>query len=133
MMSKLFIPNDLLIELSSCARMTTAMIKSRPIQNRLHFADVIFKFIFMNENCWSLIQISLKFWLTISHHWFNFFAGVLDNIANDENAFEALTRLTEEIDLYKNPSGTRAAPARTCKDLAMAYPDKENGEDGKTV
>ena len=33
----------------------------RPRQNRRHFADDIFKCIFLNENVWILIKISLKF------------------------------------------------------------------------
>ena len=33
----------------------------RPRQNRRHFADDIFKCIFLNENVWILINISLKF------------------------------------------------------------------------
>ena len=33
----------------------------RPRQNRRHFADAIFKCIFLNENVWILINISLKF------------------------------------------------------------------------
>ncbi len=48
-------------------------------------------------------------------------------LQDNENAFEALTRITEEIEQYKNPTGTRAAPSRSCKDLAMAHPHFENG------
>ena len=33
----------------------------RPRQNRRHFADAIFKCIFLNENVWISINISLKF------------------------------------------------------------------------
>ena len=33
----------------------------RPSHNRRHFADDIFKCIFLNENVWILIKISLKF------------------------------------------------------------------------
>ena len=33
----------------------------RPKRNRRHFADAIFKSIFLNENVWSSIKISLKF------------------------------------------------------------------------
>ena len=33
----------------------------RPRQNGRHFADDIFKYIFLNENIWILIKISLKF------------------------------------------------------------------------
>ena len=33
----------------------------RPRQNRRHFADEIFKWIFLNENVWISIKISLKF------------------------------------------------------------------------
>ena len=35
----------------------------RPRQNGQHFPDVIFKCIFLNENVWILIKISLKFLL----------------------------------------------------------------------
>ena len=33
----------------------------RPIQNCRHFADAIFKFIFLKENVWISLKISLKF------------------------------------------------------------------------
>ena len=33
----------------------------RPRQNGCHFPDDIFKYIFLNENAWILIEISLKF------------------------------------------------------------------------
>ena len=33
----------------------------RPRQNGRHFADTIFKHIFLNENIWIPIKISLKF------------------------------------------------------------------------
>ena len=33
----------------------------RPRQNGRHFADDIFKYIFLNENVWIIIKISLKF------------------------------------------------------------------------
>ena len=35
--------------------------KLRPRQNGRHFADDIFKYIFLNENAWITIKISLKF------------------------------------------------------------------------
>ena len=42
--------------------------------NRHHFANSIFKYIFLNENAWILIEISLNLFLrvqfTIFHHWF---------------------------------------------------------------
>ena len=34
---------------------------SKPRWNRRHFADAIFKWIFLNKNAWILIRISLKF------------------------------------------------------------------------
>ena len=43
----------------------------RPRQNRRHFADEIFKCIFLNENVWISINISLKFVLK----------GLINNIA----------------------------------------------------
>ena len=39
----------------------TLVIKLRQRQNGKQFADDIFKSIFLYENCWILIQISLKF------------------------------------------------------------------------
>ena len=47
----------------------------RPRRNRCHFADDIFKCIFLNENEWISLRFSLKFVnrvriLTIFHHWF---------------------------------------------------------------
>ena len=38
-----------------------AFITSRPRQNWRHFADNIFKYIFLNESVWIAIKISLKF------------------------------------------------------------------------
>jgi hypothetical protein len=49
------------------------------------------------------------------------------DIKEDENAFEALVQIGEAIDAFKKPTGTRAAPARTCKDLALSHPDFDNG------
>ena len=40
---------------------TGAIITLRPRQNGRHFADAIFKCIFLNENAWIPIKISLKF------------------------------------------------------------------------
>ena len=37
----------------------------RPRQNGRHFADDVFKFIFLNENVWILIKISLRFVLRV--------------------------------------------------------------------
>ena len=45
----------------------------------------------------------------------------------DENAFEALERLQSVIDSYRNPTGEKEYPARTCKDLALAHPDFNDG------
>ena len=46
---------------SSC-KATSAVLKTlRPRQNRRHFADDIFTYIFLNENVWIPIKISLKF------------------------------------------------------------------------
>ena len=46
----------------------------RPRQNGRYFTDDIFKYIFLNENVWISIKISLKFvprvQLPISQHWF---------------------------------------------------------------
>ncbi len=50
---------------------------------------------------------------------------------NDEDAFEALQRLSEAIELYKNPTGSRQAPARTCMDLALSHPELQSGECGQ--
>ena len=48
----------------ACANMTTTPTEkntSRIAQNGLHFADDISKRIFLNENIWNSIKISLKF------------------------------------------------------------------------
>ena len=51
----------------------------RPSQNGRHFADAIFECIFMNENVWISLKISLKFVLkvelTIFQHWFRWWLG----------------------------------------------------------
>ena len=43
------------------ASFTACINTLRPRQNGCHFADDIFKCIFVNENVWILIKISLKF------------------------------------------------------------------------
>ena len=52
----------------------------RQIQNGRYFPDVIFKCIFLNENVWILLDISLKFvlgvQLTIFQHWFRSGLGI---------------------------------------------------------
>ena len=40
---------------------TSMYISMRPRQNGRHFTDDIFKFIFLNENIWISLKISLKF------------------------------------------------------------------------
>ena len=39
-----------------------------------------------------------------------------------------MTEIQEAIDAIRSPEGTAEAPARTCKDLALAHPELENGE-----
>ena len=48
-------------QLSSERVMTDLINTLRPIQNGRHFADNIFKSIFLNENLWILNEISLKY------------------------------------------------------------------------
>lgn len=45
-----------------------------------------------------------------------------------ENAFEALTEIEQALEAIRKPAGTQDAPARTCKDLAMAHPDLKSGK-----
>jgi len=56
-----------------------------------------------------------------------YFADQPSGAKPDENAFEAITRISETIEALRNPDGTQKAPARTCRDLALANPDFENG------
>ena len=50
----------------------------RPRQNGRHFADDIFKCIFLNENVSIVVKISLKFvQLTIFQHWFRWWLGAV--------------------------------------------------------
>ena len=51
--------NCTLVKQHSCCE--TLFNSLRPRQNGRHFADDIFKCIFLNENVWILIKISLKF------------------------------------------------------------------------
>ena len=44
-----------------CRRTRTSVNTLRPRQNGHHFTDDIYKYIFMNENVWISIKISLKF------------------------------------------------------------------------
>ena len=46
---------------SACSASISFLNTLRPRQNGHHFADDIFKCIFLNENIWILIKISLKF------------------------------------------------------------------------
>ena len=47
--------------IESCLDLHAGFNSLRPRQNRRHFADDIFKCIFLNENVWIAIKISLKF------------------------------------------------------------------------
>ena len=35
--------------------------------------------------------------------------------------------ISYRIDMYKNPNGSQAFPARTCRDLHMSYPELKSG------
>ena len=39
-----------------------------------------------------------------------------------------LALLHYQLELYKKPNGTKAFPAKTCKDLIMCYPDLKSGK-----
>lgn len=41
--------------------------------------------------------------------------------------YEAWKSLVEDFAKLKKPWGTRDNPAKTCRDLAAAYPDMESG------
>ena len=59
-----------------CMDRTWRINTLRPGQNGRHFADDIFKCIFLNENVWIPTKISLKFvQLTIFQHWFRYWLG----------------------------------------------------------
>ena len=52
-----------------------------------------------------------------------------DSLAQDaQTVFEVMNDIQEALDALRNPEGTADAPARTCKDLALAHPDLESGE-----
>ena len=40
----------------------------------------------------------------------------------------AYNQLQDKFKALMKPDGSAAAPAKTCRDLAAAYPDKENGQ-----
>ena len=42
--------------------------------------------------------------------------------------FEVMNNIREAVDSLRNPEGSADAPARTCKDLALAHPELESGE-----
>lgn len=51
-----------------------------------------------------------------------------DKVKGDKSdAFEALGKLHAAIEMIRNPTGTSDAPARTCKDLALAHPELQDG------
>ena len=54
--------HGVLIRLPDCLTVTKQTVNTlRPIQNVRRFADDVFKCIFLNENVWISLQISLKF------------------------------------------------------------------------
>ena len=61
---------------------------------------------------WKLIRVLLKQFLQ-----------------TEERNFEVLQRLSDTLEVHKNPRGTQEAPARTCYDLALAQPTFESGKD----
>ena len=45
-----------------------------------------------------------------------------------ETAFEALEEIQQALQAIRKPTGTQEAPARTCKDLALAHPELQSGK-----
>lgn len=45
----------------------------------------------------------------------------------EEGVWASLAQIEAAIQAIKNPTGTKDMPARTCKDLALAHPEFENG------
>jgi len=41
---------------------------------------------------------------------------------------QAYQKLKKQFDAYTKPAGTKESPAKTCKDLHVAYPNKPSGE-----
>lgn len=44
-----------------------------------------------------------------------------------ESALEALERIKRSIETLADPDGSKEAPAKSCKDIAMSYPDSKDG------
>ena len=42
--------------------------------------------------------------------------------------FVALRQVAAAIEIIKSPDGTKDAPSRTCRDLALAHPEMESGQ-----
>jgi len=45
----------------------------------------------------------------------------------EEGVWASLAEIEAAIQSIKNPTGTKEMPARTCKDLALAHPEYDNG------
>ena len=45
----------------------------------------------------------------------------------------AYNQLQDKFKTLMKPDGSAESPAKTCRDLAAAYPDKENGQSGCTL
>ena len=54
-------PCDVLVSWDYCANHAIVLNTLRPRQNGRHFADDVFKCIFLNGNVWILLKISLKY------------------------------------------------------------------------
>lgn len=55
----------------------------------------------------------------------------LRNLTDDEKraiVFKAYENLKERFEKFKKPNGEKDYPAKTCRDLAVAYPEYESGE-----
>lgn len=53
---------------------------------------------------------------------------VSDEVFQEKMIYEAWKSLVEDFAKLKKPWGTRENPAKTCRDLAMAYPELESGK-----
>jgi hypothetical protein len=56
------------------------------------------------------------------------FGGDLSSEEHRRLVMNAYTKLKDSFEGFIKPDGTKALPAKTCRDLLSAYPDKPSGE-----
>lgn len=56
------------------------------------------------------------------------FPGDLTTDEQKQMVIKAYRKLKDTFETFAKPDGDKASPAKTCRDLHVAHPDKESGE-----